>query len=145
MIITLDLETPFETERKLSRWPTLYSGLCDWCGNWFYTLDHPQYKGPFCSPSCNTKHRNTGKFGKDHPAYKGIPTEDKDGYLRLHCPIRKRFVGVHRLVMEQKIGRLLTSQEAVHHKDHNRKNNDISNLEIIDHAEHTRQHRLGNI
>lgn len=36
----------------------------------------------------------------------------------------------HRLVMEQHIGRSLTAEETVHHKDGNRLNNDISNLEL---------------
>lgn len=42
--------------------------------------------------------------------------------------------------MEQHLGRKLRSDEIVHHKDHNRANNDISNLEIMTRAEHTRLH-----
>jgi hypothetical protein len=36
----------------------------------------------------------------------------------------------HKLVMEQKIGRLLTDKEIVHHKDTNRQNNAIENHEL---------------
>ena len=33
--------------------------------------------------------------------------------------------------MENHLGRLLNSDEVVHHKDHNKFNNDISNLEVM--------------
>jgi len=36
----------------------------------------------------------------------------------------------HRLVMEQHLGRYLLPTEIVHHRDSNRQNNDISNLEM---------------
>lgn len=42
--------------------------------------------------------------------------------------------------MENYIGRLLTPDEVVHHKDHNKKNNDISNLELLTVEEHNRLH-----
>lgn len=50
----------------------------------------------------------------------------------------------HRLVMECVLGRLLEPGEQVHHKDHNRTNNDPSNLELVDpsaHATHHNDHR----
>lgn len=47
------------------------------------------------------------------------PHADSDGRVYLH-----------RLVMEQHIGRYLTSEEQVHHKDENKRNNDINNLEL---------------
>ena len=53
------------------------------------------------------------------------PNATKNGYVLLH-----------RVIMENYIGRLLTSDEVVHHKDHNKKNNDISNLELLTVKEH---------
>lgn len=47
----------------------------------------------------------------------------------------------HREVMEQAIGRPLTKDEVVHHIDHNRNNNDISNLQLMSRSEHTSFHR----
>ena len=47
--------------------------------------------------------------------------------------------------MEQYLGRKLTRDEVVHHKDGNKANNDIENLELTSLSEHTRQHQLGNI
>jgi hypothetical protein len=48
----------------------------------------------------------------------------------------------HRFVMEQKLGRKLSSLEIVHHKDENIKNNHPDNLEIMTRAEHARHHKL---
>lgn len=50
----------------------------------------------------------------------------------------------HRYVMEQYLGRELTRDEVVHHKDGNKENNDIENLELMSLSEHSKQHRLGN-
>ena len=46
----------------------------------------------------------------------------------------------HRWLMEQKIGRKLLPNEDVHHKDENKLNNDLNNLEIIDHGKHSSYH-----
>ena len=51
----------------------------------------------------------------------------------------------HRYIMEQYLGRKLARDEVVHHKDGNKANNDIENLELTILSEHTRQHQLGNI
>jgi hypothetical protein len=42
--------------------------------------------------------------------------------------------------MERVIGRALRADEQVHHKDKNPLNNDPSNLELMDRAEHERLH-----
>lgn len=53
--------------------------------------------------------------------------------------------GVHVVVMEKHIGRRLFSFECVHHKDENKQNNDLSNLELMTRAEHARHHALENL
>ena len=50
---------------------------------------------------------------------------------------------LHRHLMEQKVGRKLRFNEVVHHKDGNKLNNDIDNLEVISRSRHSRMHRLG--
>ena len=51
-----------------------------------------------------------------------------------------RYVLMHRIVMENHLNRLLTDTEVVHHKDHNPRNNDISNLEVLDYKKHVQLH-----
>lgn len=57
------------------------------------------------------------------------PKATKNGYVLLH-----------RALMENKLGRYLTDDEVVHHKDHNRLNNSIENLELMDKQEHLLLH-----
>lgn len=47
-----------------------------------------------------------------------------------------------RVLMEKELGRPLLKTEDVHHKDGNPLNNDIDNLEIIDHRIHVKGHAL---
>jgi hypothetical protein len=49
----------------------------------------------------------------------------------------------HRLVMESLIGRKLLRSEHIHHKDGNKQNNDISNLEILSSSQHAKKHLVG--
>jgi len=46
----------------------------------------------------------------------------------------------HRLVMEQHLGRELSTEEHVHHKDEITTNNNIDNLEVMTNSEHTTLH-----
>jgi hypothetical protein len=46
----------------------------------------------------------------------------------------------HRVVMENKLGRILVAGEVVHHKDRDKHNNDEDNLEVMSSSEHSRLH-----
>ena len=48
----------------------------------------------------------------------------------------------HRLIMEKYLGRNLEKWEVVHHKDRNKKNNDLNNLELMTSSEHMKLHLL---
>jgi HNH endonuclease len=58
----------------------------------------------------------------------------------LYFPKDGRQVAVHRLVVEEHLGRALTSDEVVHHRDHDPLNNDIANLQVMTRAEHLVHH-----
>ena len=49
----------------------------------------------------------------------------------------------HRYIMEQYLGRSLSRNEVVHHKDEIKNHNEIENLELMSLSEHSRKHRLG--
>lgn len=72
------------------------------------------------------------------------PYRAKDG--RYRCVISRngslRTVSYPRMVMEEHLGRELLPGEDVHHIDEDPSNNDVSNLEIVPHADHCRNHQL---
>ena len=52
-------------------------------------------------------------------------------------------VDEHRYIMEQALGRPLTRNEGVHHKNGDPRDNRLENLELMTRAEHGRLHGLG--
>lgn len=50
------------------------------------------------------------------------------------------YVYLHRIIVENHLNRILAPDEIVHHKDGNRKNNNIKNLEVMKQSEHARKH-----
>ena len=71
---------------------------------------------------------------------------DDDGYVLLKAPshpyaTKAGYVREHRLVMEKKLGRFLLPSEVVHHRDGDRANNDVANLELYrSNGAHLREH-----
>lgn len=77
------------------------------------------------------------KRGKPHPKTNGI-SKNREGYIREY--VDGKYKMQHRLVMERYLGRELRPDEVVHHKDHDKTNNNIENLELLTNSEHTRLH-----
>lgn len=69
-------------------------------------------------------------------------TKTIGGYLALYVPGR-RYVAVHRLVMEQVLGRRLRSDEVVHHISGDKTDNRPENLMVVTQSEHTQMHVTG--
>jgi len=98
---------------------------------------------------------NQKRRGVNSPFWKGGSHFD-NGYVSLYLerghkfesmcngsPGYRRYVAEHRLVMAEHLGRCLQSSEIVHHKDGNRSNNKIENLELTALGKHSKEHSKG--
>jgi hypothetical protein len=84
-----------------------------------------------CKQYCDMHYRRFKKYGKptNIRRNKGEGCLDKRGYIRVPNP-RGGQIHQHRLIMESYLGRPLSNQETVHHKNGNRSDNRIENLEL---------------
>lgn len=87
---------------------------------------------------------NYGNRGESNPMYKGGYIS-KYGYKLIRKPDHPNarqggYVFEHRYVMSKHIGRPLREDEIIHHKDEDRLNNEITNLEIMTRSEHSKLH-----
>lgn len=74
--------------------------------------------------------------GKNNPMWTGGKKIGKGGYVLVWRPEHpycnsQGYVSEHRLVMEAHIGRYLKPTEIVHHKNKNRQDNRIENLQLV--------------
>ncbi|HAL73628.1 MAG TPA: HNH endonuclease [Clostridiales bacterium] len=142
---------------------------CDWCGKEFIRMEcyMKGKKHVFCSRKCVTDFSNKIKNPSGYASLKNYanisshmtklnedmnPTRmvfetreklreahlgkgDCNGYSKIHSRL------AHRVIVEQRLGRPLASNEVVHHRDGNRYNNIPDNLVVFPTAgDHTRFH-----
>jgi len=74
--------------------------------------------------------RNAWKRGEESARWKGGRSVRKDGYVTVYVPDSKFHRYEHILMMEAHLGRPLLPEETVHHKNGNRQDNRIDNLEL---------------
>jgi hypothetical protein len=83
--------------------------------------------------------------------WRGGRIVDSDGYVLVHVPAHPHtnhsgYVREHRLVMEQHLGRYLSPEEVVDHRDNDPSNNALSNLRLFaNNAEHLRATLTGRL
>ena len=132
------------TQTKNGTWrmgatSTFVEAVCSVCGERCFVRKHLQDKGPaICSHACTAKRKSlahTGRKRRNSHAYIVVhrpdhPMSDKAGRLL-----------EHRLIMAEHLGRMLGQREVVHHKDGDRQNNAIENLELMaSNKEHAATH-----
>lgn len=121
-------------------------------------MSSPKIKNRCSIPGCERKYDSHGycgmhrlrfrRYGNPHHV---VTEEERRLLCRIHQPklnqvqphVYKKFLGkhIHRRVMEEKIGRLLTKWEIVHHIDGDKHNNHPDNLQLITSKEHIKIHR----
>ena len=89
---------------------------------------------------CNVHYRRMLRHGDPTKLIisRGYPTARPDGYFVRR--INGKTLRVHRLIMEQQLGRELLPSEIIHHKNGNRQDNSIDNLQILTQQEHLKLH-----
>ncbi len=112
---------------------------CERCGHGFHR-HNGNVNAIYCSRLCACRDRNVGDHQKNAGMVGGSVIGNikrgtgKKGYIKL------RGRHIHRVVIEKKIGRKLKSVEIVHHKDGNKHNNRLKNLEMMTQSEHAKLH-----
>lgn len=92
------------------------SGLCRVC----YLERGPRFRGR--RKNLVTHNRLVTNYG-----YMSIRVEKDDGLVG--------WFQEHRVIMERELGRKLKKGENVHHRDGNKRNNDVGNLEVWSHRQ----------
>lgn len=110
--------------------------LCECeCGNETVVDGSSLRRGGAKSCGCYKIELLVSQRGEKNHMWKGGRYKGSEGYIRIYAPDHPAVIGnyvlEHRLVMEKHLGRYLADDEAVHHKNGVRDDNDrIENLEL---------------
>lgn len=102
---------------------------CEWCGQPVKWAQRPSRQGKFCSRTCAGRAKTKG----------GIALRDGRWRVRLRDGGWQLY---SRCLMEAELGRHLTFNEVVHHRNGDPTDDRLENLEVMSRSEHTRMHTL---
>ena len=105
---------------------------CDWCGTSFSRYYREAFADfaarRFCSHGCRVRGRRRARaWNPDSSPYKRV---NRDG----------RTTGLHRAVIEESLGRRLSSDEVVHHVNGDKTDNRAENLIVMSPTAHSQLH-----
>lgn len=116
----------------------------------------PQTIGKWCAKHGIRCHQRGPRRGPLHPDWTGGRSSDKNGYVLVYCPghpeatrglqtkTGRMYALEHRKVMSDHLGRPLLRTEVVHHKNGNKQDNRIENLELFEaNGQHLRHELTG--
>lgn len=118
------------------KWIEKHTHTCSNCGLTFVGGRYGKTNLKFCSQDCSKEFMK----GEKSPFYNNGTSINGAGYRLIK--IGEKYIYEHRIVMEEFLNRKLKSYEIVHHKDENKLNNCIENLQLMTKKEHDRLHNL---
>ena len=113
---------------------------CEWCGAEMKMSPFRATLQRFCSRSCFVEAKRKHTLEREHNGRRVTVTPT--GYIMVwepdHPGAYDGWILEHRLIMEKKVGRRLSTNETVHHLNGIKGDNDPENLLILSRAEHTK-------
>jgi hypothetical protein len=160
IVYSFGLRKPKEKTMRMSREGCCSAPDCNkkvlakgLCSQHYQQVLAKKQKTNLCACGCGEKTKYKFVHGH-HTKLFSSEEQSRRGKMNNGDTQRKRFDGIttgyrkhlgrhkHRIAAEEMLGRLLLLGEIVHHIDHDKTNNDPSNLQVMTQAEHVRLHML---
>lgn len=116
--------------------------ICVGCGTEFVNKNR-NTTAKYCNKRCQLDHMS----GENNPRWRGGRIERSDGRATIYAPGHPNavlrggtYLYEYRLIASQMLGRPLTRNEMVHHKNGNHKDNRPENLEVMTRSQHQKLH-----